>query len=44
MNKFSEKLFKLLIESDKRKATNEMFKKEEDCEEDEKDVLEEDTQ
>lgn len=42
INDLSEKVIKLLMESDKRKGDNETCKKEDDVEEEERDLLEED--
>lgn len=41
VNELSEKVFKLLLESDQRKADNEKLSKEEDVDEDEKVAIKE---
>lgn len=44
VNELSEKVFKLLLESDARKAENEKLAKEEDCDEDEKTMIKEENE
>ncbi|CAD8204866.1 unnamed protein product [Paramecium octaurelia] len=44
VTQLSDKVFKLLLESDKRKAENEKMSKEEDVDEDEKTVIKEETE
>jgi len=44
VTELSDKVFKLLLESDKRRAENENLAKEEDVDEDEKNAIKEDTE
>lgn len=44
VTELSDKVFKLLLESDKRKAENENLAKEEDVDEDEKNAIKEETE
>ena len=44
LNELSDKVFKLLLESDTRKAENENIAKEEDCDDDEKDLIKEENE
>jgi hypothetical protein len=44
LNELSDKVFKLLLESDQRKAENENIAKEEDCDDDEKDLIKEENE
>ena len=41
LNELSDKVFKLLLDSDQRKAENENIAKEEDCDEDEQTMIKE---